>query len=264
MSYNFYHEQQQKSLQRGAFLRRDEKLKIQDLILENTVEETQRIEELNEEVIRREAMAVLLTWIDGTDYTYDSLGVLVGQISEEEEEISPEEQDYFNQISQILPEAVNYLGGNAEEMIRFLNKEEDQLGARIGAFLYKKYQEQPKKDADLINAFAIKEKLLLESIHFQNMENQIQILEALLEERAVLDQPELYDESTEKYALIGTTDAKMGIREAKKVEIKAHRKKQLTPQQRQSLKKNAKRCKGKTMKTSTLRILQQSLKRAKR
>lgn len=117
--------------------------------------------------LRSEAMGVALTWIEEGEHTFDAIDYLVEGIvtdgSEEDQDLTPDEVDHYDSIMEIMPAALKSLGGNAENIAKLLDHEDDEAGATLGKHLTSKLDETTKDDDDLVAEFAAGGEMILES-----------------------------------------------------------------------------------------------------
>lgn len=118
--------------------------------------------------LRSEAMGVALTWIEEGEHTFDAIDYLVEGIvtdeGEEDQDLTPDEIDHYDLIMEIMPAALKSLGGNAENIAKLLDHEDDEAGAALGKHLTSKLDETAKDDDDLVAEFAAGGEMILESL----------------------------------------------------------------------------------------------------
>lgn len=131
----------------------------------NAVDEDARIR------ARADAMSALLTWIEEGDFSYDTLDeciVVVADI-DGDYEITEEEENYFNDVWQEVPDALLSLGADKADVVGLVDgpgKESDKAAARIGKELSEKMEEEEADADSLIAGFAFGEEAILESVSY--------------------------------------------------------------------------------------------------
>lgn len=119
--------------------------------------------------LRSEAMGIALTWIEEGEYTFDAIdwlveGIVTDESEDEDQDLTPDEVEHYDSIMEILPVALKSLGGNAENIAKLLDHEDDGEGAELGKHLAKKLDETTKDDDDLVAEFAAGGEMILESL----------------------------------------------------------------------------------------------------
>jgi hypothetical protein len=146
-----------------------------DLILERASEDRKifeeaadagSIEDFAKKQLRSQAMACCLGWIDAGDYSFGALADSVATIADldGDEEYTPDEEAYYNELLTEVGYALTALGADAGNVQSFIENEDDEEGAKLGAFLSEKMQSVEDDDETLIGNYAVSDQPIMESM----------------------------------------------------------------------------------------------------
>jgi len=116
--------------------------------------------------IRAQAMSCVLGWIEAGDYSYDALADSAATISDldGDEEFTDDEEEYYNELLVEVGNALVALGAAAENVETFIDSEDSEEGAKLGAYLAEKMATIEDDDDTLISNFAVTEGQVMESV----------------------------------------------------------------------------------------------------
>ena len=102
--------------------------------------------------LRSMAMSTALTWINDGDFTFETLDALaVGMIDlDDDGEVSEDEEDDYNDLLSSVAESLIRLGAKAENVIAFIDDEDNAAGAKLGEHIAGKLQASNIEDDELI------------------------------------------------------------------------------------------------------------------
>lgn len=123
------------------------------------------IEDFAKKQLRSQAMASALGWIEAGDYSFDALADSVAMIADldGDDEFSDDEEAYYNELLTELGYALTALGADAGNVQSFIDNEDDEEGAKLGAFLSETMQGVEDDDETLIGNYAVSNQPIMES-----------------------------------------------------------------------------------------------------
>lgn len=123
------------------------------------------IEDLAEQQLRADAMGIALTFIDDGDYSSEYLeAMLMGFVDgDEDEELSDEESQQYQELGTALVDAFVSLGASEENATAAVAGD-DEAAERLGDFLAGKLEDNPKSDDEIIAKFAVETGMVLERV----------------------------------------------------------------------------------------------------
>lgn len=172
---------------------------------------------------RASAMSAVLSWIEDGDFSYNSLDetVIVVADIDGDYELTEEEEAYYSNIWDQIPDALLTLGAKPNDVQEFVNgptDAADNAAARMGKMLAEKMETEESDDDSLIAGFAFGEDAILESAAYDEVLHGI--LEATYKKAKVVRNGEI---QTVKKRVSGkarlSAAAKAGLRKARR---KAH------------------------------------------
>jgi len=109
-----------------------------------------------EKQLRAMAMSTALVWLDEKDFTFDAVNALViGMVDADgDDEISDDEEEDYNNLLEGTGEALIRLGASRENVMAFMDDEDDAQGAKLGSYLVKKLDGISIDDNQLITRYA--------------------------------------------------------------------------------------------------------------
>jgi len=115
--------------------------------------------------LRSQGMACALAWIENGDY---SAGALLDSVTviadlDGDDELTEDEEDFYNELLAEVGEALVALGADAGNVQTFIDDEDDDEGEKIGGFLAGKMDEIEAEDDEIISNYALNEEPVLES-----------------------------------------------------------------------------------------------------
>lgn len=124
------------------------------------------IEDFAKKQMRSQAMACALTWVANGDFSFAALADAVATIADldGDEEFSDDEDAYYNDLFIEAGYALTALGAETENVQSFIDNEDDEEGAKMGAFLSEKMQGVEDDDDTLISHYAVSNAPILESM----------------------------------------------------------------------------------------------------
>lgn len=144
------------------------------LILENAEErkifeeaaDAGSIEDFAKKQMRSQAMSCALAWVANGDFSFAALADSVASIADldGDEEFSDDEEAYYNDLFTEVGYAFTALGAEAENVQSFIDNEDDDGGAKMGAFLAEKMGDVEDDDETLISHYAVSNAPILESM----------------------------------------------------------------------------------------------------
>lgn len=122
-------------------------------------------DDLGEKQLRANAMAAVLAWLEGNDYSYESLDAIVAGLSDidDDGEITEPEEDLFNDLLTMVADAFATMGGEDVNIKTFIDDESEEAGEKLAAYLNKKLDANEKSDDELITEYAVKAQLVLDA-----------------------------------------------------------------------------------------------------
>ncbi|MFH1984780.1 MAG: hypothetical protein ABIL58_23310 [Pseudomonadota bacterium] len=125
-------------------------------IFEAAGPDSRSVEDFAEQQFRSAAMATALAWLEGKDFTFAALDVLVvGMVDADgDEEVGEDEEADYNELLSITADALIRLGASPENVGAFIDAEDDEAGTKLGKFLSDKLDAIELDDEDLITRFA--------------------------------------------------------------------------------------------------------------
>lgn len=146
-----------------GFNARPAEQRIEDMITE--AELNQAIGDMAEKQTRAAGMSIALAWIEDGDFSFDALDLLCVGVADVDidEDISDEEEPYYNELLEAAAEALVSLGAAPGNVASFIDDEDPAEGAKIGDFLKEKLDSEARDEEELIAAFAVNESLVAES-----------------------------------------------------------------------------------------------------
>lgn len=123
------------------------------------------IEDFVQKQLRSQAMSCCLRWVEAGDYSFAALADSVATIADldGDEEYSPDEEAYYNELLSEVGYALTALGADAENVQSFMDNEDDDEGAKLGAFLSEKMQAIEDDDETLIGNYAVSDQQVMEA-----------------------------------------------------------------------------------------------------
>lgn len=168
------------------------------------------------------AMSAVLSWTGDNEYTYTALDEYIVAVADLDGdfEITPEEENVYNDIWQQVPDAILTLGADGgfseDDVERLVNGEEDAAAAIVGNALSAALEDTEADDDDLITAFAFGEDAVLESA--AGDEVLCGILEAAYKKRKVMRNGKVQVVNKRVSGTVRRSSAqKMGLRKARRM-----------------------------------------------
>lgn len=123
----------------------------------------QFIGEAADSTARALAMQSVLEWQKGGVFTYEALDNIIIYMADidDEEDIDEEEEAFYNEIWEEIPNALLSLGAEFKDVENFVG-EDDKAGSKVGASISKELEDTPADDDDLVASFAYGEDGVLE------------------------------------------------------------------------------------------------------
>ena len=102
--------------------------------------------------LRSMAMSVSLTWVNDGEHTFEALDALaVGMIDlDDDGEVSEDEEDDYNDLLSAVAESLIRLGASAENVVAFIDDEDDDAGAKLGEHISGKLTASEIDDDEVI------------------------------------------------------------------------------------------------------------------
>ncbi len=124
------------------------------------------IDDFAKKQMRSQAMACALTWVENGDFSFGALSDAAATIADldGDEEFSDDEQAYYNDLLTEVGYALTALGADAGNIQSFIDNEDDEEGAKLGAFLSEKMQGVEQDDETLITDYAVSNQPIMESM----------------------------------------------------------------------------------------------------
>jgi len=124
------------------------------------------IEDFAKKQMRAQAMACALTWVENGDYSSAALEASVATIADldGDEEVTADEEAYYNDLLAEVGNALAALGADAGNVQTFIDNEDDEEGAKLGAFLSEKMQGVEDDDDTLVSHYAVSNAPIMESM----------------------------------------------------------------------------------------------------
>lgn len=116
--------------------------------------------------LRSQAMSCALTWLQEGDYSFQAIDDLAAGIADldGDEELTEEEEDYYNELMSDVGAALVSLGGEFDNVQNFLDNEDDGEGAKLGEFLSEKVNAIEDDDDTIIANFAMQSDQVMEAM----------------------------------------------------------------------------------------------------
>lgn len=138
---------------------------------------------------RAKAMSAVLSWLEDGELSYNSLDetIIVVADIDGDYELTEEEEDYYSDIWNQIPDAMLSLGADIDDVQEFVNgpgTEADKAAARIGKALVAEMDATEADDDSLISGFVFGEDAILESCAYD--EKLRGILEATYKRKKVV------------------------------------------------------------------------------
>lgn len=116
---------------------------------------------------RAQGMSLALVWLEDQGYTFSALAALVMGMADldGDEKIGDEEEDIYNDILAAAGAALVRLGGNKENVQKFIDDEDDTAGTKLGGYLSGKMDGVESDDDDLVSGFAVSDDEILEAAY---------------------------------------------------------------------------------------------------
>lgn len=123
------------------------------------------IEDFAEQQLRADAMGIALTFVDDGDYSAEYIeAMLMGFVDgDEDEDLSEEEGEQYQELATALVDAFVALGASEENAAAAVAGDEE-AAERLGDFLSGKLEDNPKSDDEIISKFAVESGMVLERI----------------------------------------------------------------------------------------------------
>lgn len=137
----------------------DQGYQIPDLILDKAADD------LGEKQVRANAMAAVLAWLEGDDFSYSALESIVAGLADidDDGEITEPEEELFNELLVMTADALVELGGNTENVKTFIDDESEKAGEKLAVHLTEKLDDTDKSDDEIVSEYAVKAKLILDA-----------------------------------------------------------------------------------------------------
>ncbi len=145
-------------------------------------------EQMADQMVRRDAMAAALTWVDDGDYSFDALdnlvqGLLFDGLGDDEppesddpesdpvldndksEYLSLTEDDIgaYNYKLGLVADSLAELGGCAKNIEEFVNDACDEAGDKLGTHILGRLDSSDMSDDDLIDGYAVGGQLIMDA-----------------------------------------------------------------------------------------------------
>jgi hypothetical protein len=122
--------------------------------------------------MRSQAMACALAWVEQGDFSYQAMNDSVATIADldGDGELTPDEDAYFNDLLSETAYAMTALGADATNVQNFFDNEDDDEGAKLGAYLSEQMNSVQDDDETLITNYAISNSPITESADGQIFE----------------------------------------------------------------------------------------------
>lgn len=135
-------------------------------IFEAAASENAQLDDFATQQLRAAAMSLALTFVSEGSFTFDDLlgGATMMADMDENEELDEEENAYMNDLLQATADAFISMGADAANVTAFMDDEEDEAGATMGAYLTEKMADVTKSDEELIASYATGGDVVLESM----------------------------------------------------------------------------------------------------
>ena len=126
---------------------------------------SQSLEDFSGQQMRSMALAAALTWVDQKEFTFEALdSIIVGMGDfDEDYEVNDEEEEIYNELLGEVANALVALGGSEDNVVSFLDDEDDDQGKILGAALAKKLDGVSSDDEDLITKYVLGNDTILEA-----------------------------------------------------------------------------------------------------
>lgn len=106
--------------------------------------------------MRSMAMGAVLTWIEEGDFSYSAIDELAVGVADldGDEELTPSETAIYEDIWSVIAEAMMSLGADEDNIMEFLDDEDDDAGEKLGSFLADVMDNIPSEDDEIVTSFA--------------------------------------------------------------------------------------------------------------
>ena len=137
----------------------DQVYQIPDLILDAAADD------LGEKQVRANAIAAVLAWLEGADFSYAALESIIAGLADidDDGEITEPEEELFNELLVMTADALVELGGNTENVKTFIDDESEKAGEKLAVHLTEKLDDTDKSDDEIVSEYAVKAKLILDA-----------------------------------------------------------------------------------------------------
>ena len=144
-----------------------------------------------ESTARAQAMSAVLDWVDMGEHTYGAMEELITAIADldGDEDITEDEEAYYNDIWQQIPDAMLSYGCDINDVQAFVDgpgTEADAAAARLGTYLQNEMGQVRADNEHLITGFAYGEDAVIESASDPEDANILGVLEATYKRRKVV------------------------------------------------------------------------------
>lgn len=136
------------------------------LIFEAAPSDNSLVVGLADQQLRAAGMALALTWVEQGDFSIAALtdGAFVIADADESGELDDDENEQLNELLQAVADAFVSMGADPVNVAAFVDSEDDEAGATLGAFLAEKMADVTMEDTEIITQFALGGDLILESM----------------------------------------------------------------------------------------------------
>ena len=111
------------------------------------------------------AMGIALAFIESGESTFDYLDALVQGAADVDgdDEIGDDEEEGYNELFEEVANAFVALGGDEDQVMRFISGESEEDGEALAEYLSEKMDDQVLDDATIIGQFAVAGEMILDS-----------------------------------------------------------------------------------------------------
>jgi hypothetical protein len=137
------------------------------LIFEAAASDNSLVVDLADQQLRSAGMALALAWVEQGDFSYAAFNdgaFYMAEADEGTEEPDDEENNHINDVLQAAADAFISMGADPANVTSFIDDEDDEAGATLGAFLAEKMADVTMADDEIITQFALGGDLILESM----------------------------------------------------------------------------------------------------
>lgn len=127
-------------------------------IFEAADPDSRGVEDLADRQIRSAAMATVLGWIEGKDFSFDALDALVvGMVDfDGDEDVGEDEEADYNDLLSMVADAMVRLGAKPENVKAFIDDEDAEAGDKLGKRLTDKLDGVSLEDDELVTRYAMR------------------------------------------------------------------------------------------------------------